>query len=215
MLHQRQKDLVFFLLAKATLPNYWWKRSRDKCPADGSARHLHLGCGTVYLPGFINIDANPKARKDLWLDVRCGLPFRNASVDSIYTAHMIEHLYPDELHNLMRECSRVLKPGGGMRIVVPSLSSAIAAYCDKKANWFADWPIAYASRGGQFSNFIFCAGQHRTAFDFDYLEEVLRKAGFNNVQEATEGESAIYGEKVPRHESREDLQHSLFVEARI
>jgi predicted SAM-dependent methyltransferase len=165
------------------------------------------------LPDFVNIDANPREKKDLWLDVRCGLPFRTASVDSIYTAHMLEHLYPDELDNLLRECVRVLKPGGGMRIVVPSLASAIAAYCQNKDRWFDSWPIACESRGGQFSNFIFCAGQHRTAFDFDYLAEVLRKAGFRRIEPSNEGESLIFGNKVPRHEKREDLQHSLFVEA--
>jgi len=215
MLHQRSKDLAFLVLAKATLPNYWLKRSLDRFVANGSPRHLHLGCGTVYLPNFINIDANPRGKKDLWLDVRCGLPFRAASVDSIYTAHMLEHLYPDELDDLLQECVRVLKPGAGMRIVVPSLASAIIAYSQKRDNWFASWPVQYESRGGQFSNYIFCAGQHRTAFDFDYMAEVLRKAGFDKVEASTEGESLIYGDKVPRFESREDLQHSLFVDALV
>jgi hypothetical protein len=47
MLHQRSKDLIFFVLAKATLPNYWLRRSLGGWSSNGSARHLHLGCGTV------------------------------------------------------------------------------------------------------------------------------------------------------------------------
>jgi predicted SAM-dependent methyltransferase len=212
VLHQRSKDLAFLLLAKATLPNYWLKRSLDRFAKNGKTRHLHLGSGTKYLPGFVNIDANPRERLDIWLDVRCGLPYRDASVDSIYSTHMLEHLYPDELDDLLRECFRVLKPGCGMRVVVPSLSSAIAAYCGNREKWFESWPRHYESIGGKFSNYVFCSGQHRTAFDFEYLAEVLGKAGFREVIQSGEGSSRVYGERVPSYERAEELQHSLFVE---
>src|SRR5215831_13732911 len=114
MLHQRYKDLCFAAIAKATVPNYWIRKSvyaiRNKV---GNTQHLHLGCGTKYLPGFISIDANPLQKLDLWLDVRCGLPFKSDSVDSIYSTHMVEHFYPDGLERLFIECARVLKPGAG------------------------------------------------------------------------------------------------------
>ena len=59
MLHQRYKDIVFWDIAKATVPNYFLRRYLlNARPADG-ANHLHLGCGTKYLPGFLNIDGNP------------------------------------------------------------------------------------------------------------------------------------------------------------
>lgn len=216
LLHQRYKDLCFLGLAKATLPNYWVR----KCvyavrPRNGKALHLHLGCGPKYLPGFVNIDANPRHKLDLWLDVRCGLPYAANSVDSIYSTHMIEHFYPDELQHLMRECGRVLRPGGGLRLVVPSLKNAIAAYQDGRRDWFYDsFPRHYDSLGGRFSNFVFCDGQHRTAFDFEYLEEVLRGAGFRDVEESSEGKSRLYAESAPSFEPGDaGLPHSLFVEA--
>ena len=77
-------------------------------------------------------------KTDIWLDVRWGLPFASGSVDSIYSTHMIEHLYPDELENLLLECARVLKAGGGMRIIVPSLSNAILAFQQNRRDWFYD-----------------------------------------------------------------------------
>lgn len=217
MLHQRYKDLYFLGLSKATLPNYWIKKSvwalRTR---NGKPLHLHLGCGTVYLPGFLNIDANPRQKIDLWLDVRCGLPFASGSVDSIYSTHMIEHFYPDELQKLLRECNRVLKPGGGLRLIVPSLKSAITAYEQGRHEWFYDsFPRHFDSLGGRFSNFVFCDGQHRTAYDFSYLDEVLRGAGFQEVEESEEGTSRVYGEAVPVFEPADanGLPHSLFVEA--
>ncbi len=207
MLHQRYKDLFFLVIAKATLPNYWLRRGLDEIGGEDSApRHLHLGCGTRLLPGFVNIDANPRQKLDMWLDVRHGLPFRNSSVASIYSTHMVEHLFTDELDRLFGECFRVLKPGGGLRLI---------AYHENRSDWFDDsFPHHFVSIGGRFSNFVFCDGQHRTAFDFTYFDEVLRKSGFNQVEESAEGKSRIYGSDVPPFEPADtDLPHSLYVEA--
>lgn len=217
MLHQRYKDLYFLGLSKATLPNYWIKKCASALhPRNGKSRHLHLGCGPKYLDGFVNIDANPQHKLDVWLDVRCGLPYAAESVDSIYSTHMIEHFYPDELQQLLRECRRVLKPQGGLRLVVPSLTNAIAAYQQGRREWFYDdFPRHFDSLGGRFSNFVFCDGQHRTAFDFEYLNEELRKAGFEHIEESAEGKSGVYADAAPAFEpgDAKGLSHSLFVEA--
>ena len=60
-----------------------------------------------------------------------------------------------------------------------------------------DYPRHFDSLGGRFSNFVFCDGQHRTAFDLSYLDEVLRAAGFREVEESEEGRSRLYKESVP------------------
>jgi len=215
LLHQRYKDIVFWVIAKATLPNYFLRRYLVSARLPNGVCHLHLGCGTRYLPGFLNIDGNLFNRIDLWLDVRNGLPFSSNTVDSIYSTHMFEHFYPDELQAILRECARVLKPGGGIRLIVPNLANAIAAYSQKQSAWFDDsFPRHFASLGGRFSNFVFCDGQHRTAFDFCYLDEVLRQCGFRQVEESAEGKSRLYGSQVPSYEPGDscDLPHSLYVE---
>jgi predicted SAM-dependent methyltransferase len=128
---------------------------------------------------------------------------------------MFEHFYPDELKPLLKECVRALKNGGGIRLVVPSLESAIAAYTQARSEWFYDsFPRHFASLGGRFSNFVFCDGQHRTAFDFSYLSEVLREAGFREVEKSAEGKSRLYGNGVPPYEPGDsvDFPHSLYVE---
>lgn len=215
VLHQRYKDIAFWGIAKATLPNYLLHRYVLRARADG-ATHLHLGCGTKYLAGFVNIDGNLRNKLDLWLDVRNGLPFPANSVDSIYSTHMFEHFYFDELDMLLRECLRVLRPGAGVRLIVPNLESAIAAYSQDRVSWFENsFPRHFDSIGGRFSNFVFCDGQHRTAFDFTYMSEVLRKSGFREVQKSAEGASFLYRERVPPYEpgDQKDLPHSLYVEA--
>ncbi len=215
MLHQRFKDIAFWGIAKATLPNYLVRRYVLPGHARG-ATHVHLGCGPKYLRGFVNVDANFFNKIDVWLDVRNGLPFPSDAVDSIYSTHMFEHLYPDELDLLLQECLRVLKPHGGIRLIVPNLESAIQAYSQRQSGWFDDsFPRHFDSLGGRFSNFIFCEGQHRTAFDFTHLDEVLRKAGFREVERSAEGKSRLYDGNVPAYEPGDsrDLPHSLYVEA--
>lgn len=215
MLHQRFKDIAFWGIAKVTLPNYLVRRYVLPQHYHG-AIHVHLGCGPKYLPGFVNVDANLFNKIDLWLDVRNGLPFQSNSVNSIYSTHMLEHFYPDELNLLLLECLRVLKPHGGIRLIVPNLESAIQAYSQRQSAWFDDsFPRHFDSLGGRFSNFVFCDGQHRTAFDFTHLDEVLRKAGFREVERSAEGKSRLYGGNVPAYEPGDsrDQPHSLYVEA--
>jgi len=46
------KDIVFWGIAKATVPNYFLRRYlMDARPVD-ETNHLHLGCGTKYMLGF-------------------------------------------------------------------------------------------------------------------------------------------------------------------
>lgn len=213
MLHQKYKDLVFWGISKATIPNYLLRRYVAGASSNGP-RHLHLGCGTKYLPGFVNIDGNLFNKIDLWLDVRNGLPFRDNSVDSIYSTHMFEHFYAEQLDHLLRECVRVLKPGAGIRLIVPNLEGAMAAYARNDNKWFTSFPQHFDSIGGRFSNFIFCDGQHRTAFDLSYLDEVLRRAGFREVEKSAEGKSRLYSTQVPPYEpgDSKEFPHSLYVE---
>ena len=166
MLHQRYKDILFWGIAKATVPNYFLRRYVMSARPRNGAHHLHLGCGPNYLPGFVNIDGNPFAKINVWLDVRNGLPFSADSVDSIYSTHMFEHFYPDELKRLLQECARVLRNGGGVRLIVPSLESAIAAYTQARSEWFHDFFPATSIRSAEIFEFRFLerTTPHRVRF---------------------------------------------------
>jgi ubiquinone/menaquinone biosynthesis C-methylase UbiE len=147
--------------------------------------------------------------------VRNGLPFASNAVDSVYSTHMLEHFYSDELQLLLWNCQRVLKPGGGIRLIVPNLASAISAYGQHYVNWSeASFPRHFDSLGGWFSNFVFCDGQHRTAFDFTHMDEVLAKPAFAKSRNRRK-ERRLYGSQVPPYEPRDssNLLHSLYVEA--
>jgi len=218
MVQQRVKDLLFRLVG----PMLWawggWVRLTWPLWSRGRRLRLHLGCGEVYLPSFINADINLLRKIDLWLDLRRPLPLPEGVIEGIYTLETLEHLYPDDLDRVLRECLRVLEPGGFIRIEVPNLRKAAEAYLAGRAQWFPDWPRAYRSPGGRLSNFLLCDGQHRNAFDFPMLEELLQKAGFTDARECRRGESQWLepevAARVESQEGRGDPEHRLYVEAR-
>jgi predicted SAM-dependent methyltransferase len=52
---------------------------------------------------------------------QCGdrLEFEDNTFDFIYSEHFFEHLFLEEAFELLKECHRILKPNGIIRIVVP------------------------------------------------------------------------------------------------
>ena len=67
-----------------------------------------------------------------YCDASKRLPFKDSTVDLIYSCHMLEHLDIDESEKFFNESYRVLKRNGIMRIVVPDFHKLIEQY--KKDN---------------------------------------------------------------------------------
>jgi predicted SAM-dependent methyltransferase len=223
MIAQRLKDVYYGTAGWLTAGSYWYFRlvGHRKWTSSSSGLgtlRLHLGSGRVYVdrPGYVNIDAHPLYRKDIWLDVRFGLPFPDCCVDAIYCSHMLEHFYEPDISKLLRECYRVLKPGGGVRLVTPHLGKAISAYVNGDKGYFSDFPDKRTSLGGRFVNHMLCRDQHRVMFDLTFMEECLSASGFPEAVELLPRQSRIFTQdelEVLEHETRE-AHSSLFVEAR-
>ncbi|MDH3380592.1 MAG: methyltransferase domain-containing protein [Gammaproteobacteria bacterium] len=151
-----------------------------RAPRSGTVR-VHLGPGQKnYITGWVNLDANMFTGKcDLWADLRNALPFHDATVDAMYSHHMVEHLPDLPFH--FREVFRCLKPGGKYRVGGPNGDSAIAKFVENDNHWFGDFPDKRESIGGRFENFIFCRQEHLTILTFSFLEELMASTGFVNI----------------------------------
>jgi predicted SAM-dependent methyltransferase len=93
---------------------------------------LNIGAGSHKLPGFINVDIEPGA--DVIADLTDGLPFANGTVDGIFSEHFIEHITQAEGCHFFRECRRVLRPGGVIRISTPDLDEIVSQFNAGGAN---------------------------------------------------------------------------------
>lgn len=216
---QWMKDLFHGTLGALSRVNKWRLQALGgaalrRRTADGRVC-VHLGCGTHYIEGMVNVDVNPFTRSDIWLDLRCGLPFADECADAIYCCHTLEHFYEWEVRAILRECRRVLRPGSGMRVVTPDLRRAAEAYLRGDESFFSGFPDARKSMGGKLANHILCRDQHRLAFDFGFWKEILEGEGFATVQERSPHESEIFPKaeiQVFEYE-KPGQHHSVFVEA--
>lgn len=89
---------------------------------------LNLGCGQRFNSNWVNIDFNSKNEDVLGFDLNQGIPFDENQFNLVYHSHFLEHLYKKKALFLLKECFRVLKPNGIIRVVVPDLEQIARTY---------------------------------------------------------------------------------------
>ena len=93
-------------------------------------KSLNLGCGSRFHPAWENVDfvsTNPAVRR---YDLREGIPYTDSSFDVVYHSHILEHFSRQKALGFMRECYRVLRPGGVIRVAVPDLEQIAKLYLE-------------------------------------------------------------------------------------
>ena len=148
---------------------------------------------------------------DLSCDIRGGLPVESIHFEYIVGMHMLQDVpYPDVLPVLC-ELRRVLKPGGTLRLGLPDLDRAIAAYLRRDHRYFYIPDEHAVHIGSKLVTQLVWYGSVRTPFTYEFIEECLRKAGFRAVTRCAfkQTHSAYTG--IVQLDNRE--RESLFVEA--
>lgn len=90
--------------------------------------YLNVGCGQRFHREWTNLDRVPCDPSILQHDLCGGICFGDAEFDVVYHSHVLEHFSPMEGLQFLRECRRVLKPQGIIRIAVPNLQRIAEAY---------------------------------------------------------------------------------------
>ncbi len=168
---------------------------------------LNLGCGNHTPEGWVNVDYAFGARlakipffrainKKIGFfqmdwddrikihDLRRTFPFDDASVDFIYSSHTLEHFSKEDGERFLKECHRVLKPGGIIRVVVPDLGAIVSDYTNGKtsADTFLDGLYVVCNTSGMGFLKRLLAKQihfpHRCMYDSKTLLARLRNTGF-------------------------------------
>ncbi len=205
----------------------WLRRNR---PGQSNAPHLQVieylnsGCGPQVIADFVNLDYRWVPGVDLVWDSMRSLPFPENRFKGIFSEHCLEHFTLVELDRVLRDFHRVLKPGGCLRIVVPSLELHAHYYAASVAGESENLPKAYLALNSpaQGLNGIFYCGHdnmqgsrwnhdgHHFIHDFLSIKASLRKAGFSEVFKVSFGQ----GRDPHLLVDREDRAwESLYVEA--
>jgi predicted SAM-dependent methyltransferase len=149
---------------------------------------IHLGCGSNYIAGWVNIDLDSSSA-DVKADLRSPLHYADSSVDLIFNEHFLEHITREEGEQFLKECYRVLKPGGVLRVSTPDLRWAIAQYIGgkldewKDVGWLPETSCRLMNEGMR-------SWGHQFLYDLPELMLTLHSVGFMDVTQVRHRESS-------------------------
>jgi predicted SAM-dependent methyltransferase len=157
---------------------------------------LQLGAGGNDPTGWLNTDIEP-TKKEIYLDVTVRFPFSDGSFRYVFGEHMIEHVSWEAGVAMLKECYRVLAPGGKVRLVTPNLTKFIQLLTgpvDSEARRFMDaklrfhaWPVTPVPAAYIFNRQVREWG-HQFLYDPSTLRRSFELAGFKQITEYRVGE---------------------------
>lgn len=162
-------------------------------------RKLQIGAGFHRMQGWLNSDILPRYSDTIYLDITRAFPLPDNSFDYVLSEHLIEHVpFPDAAHTL-RECFRILKPGGRVRLATPDLLQLLGLYTttpseiqERYAAWITRTFVPYAKCPTPcfVVNNAFRNWGHQFLYDEATLTESLAAAGFESITRCEPNESA-------------------------
>ena len=165
--------------------------------ATPGVKKLQLGASSNVLDGWLNSDLEPRAGC-IYLDVTTKFPLPDNTFDYVYSEHMIEHVpYQNGLF-MIRECARVLKPGGTIRLVTPDMT-VLLGLLNQPRNYEQEEFIRYVTDrfliGTNGYNPVFVINNefrewgHQFIYDEATLRDSLELCGFTGIKRFLAGTS--------------------------
>lgn len=151
----------------------------------------------MFYYGWKNIDiidlhrfAEQQAYHFIQHDITKGIPGDNESVDIIMSNHLIEHLSRQEGEQFLRECYRVLKSKGTIRISTPDAWQISNNYFHGDIMEYRHINVGVETADDDAEAYynLLLAG-HKTIYDEKSLIRILEKTGFKNITRPTPFES--------------------------
>ncbi|MGQ9367392.1 class I SAM-dependent methyltransferase [Azospirillum sp. ST 5-10] len=160
---------------------------------------LNVGCGpsaparvhTLFpAPAWreVRMDLDRRVAPDIVGSITDLSMLPDASVDAVWSSHMLEHLHRHEVGPALREVWRVLVPGGALVAVVPDLQRVCRYVAEDRLD-----EVLYTAPAGAVTacDIIFGFGEaiaagnpfmaHRTGFTPSVLLRDLQGAGFDPI----------------------------------
>jgi len=171
---------------------------------------LNLGCGDQIPQGWTNVDyalgakfakiplfssANRRLKlfniewdKEIHVhDLTTRFPWHDGQAECVYSSHTLEHFTREEGLVFLKECHRVLKKDGVIRIVVPDLRVIVENYLNddiKAVHFLEELGVLYAGVRGRIKSKLarFIQFPHKCMYDSEALLSVMSEIGFKCEQ---------------------------------
>lgn len=148
---------------------------------------INLGSGHWKIDGWVNVDLDLGSRPEVCADLSVGLPFRSACADFMHTEDFIDQLDLERAVSFLRECHRILKPGGVLRVLTPDVEQLARLYLHQPEALKALWrehvrvPLRYGTAGEILNAGMRFAG-HTFLYDAETFTQLARDCGFEARQ---------------------------------
>lgn len=167
-------------------------------------RKLQIGTGPNPLRGWLNTDLLPDTYPEhrdeiVFLDAARPFPFDDMTFDYVFSEHQIEHIPEPAAHSMIRECFRILRPGGRVRIGTPDLAAILGLYdepLDETQRRYVEWVmtrfrpnVRFGNKRCYVINHMFTDHKHQFIYDLETLSAILADAGFAEIVRWNPGES--------------------------
>jgi predicted SAM-dependent methyltransferase len=100
---------------------------------------INLGSGHYKLDGWVNIDLDLESSPDAMVNLAMPLPFADSVADFMHSEDFIDQLDLRQAERFLRECHRVLRPGGVIRILTPDVEQLTSLYLNDPGKLKALW----------------------------------------------------------------------------
>ena len=151
--------------------------------SDRLLTRINLGSGHYKLEGWINVDVDFESLPNVLADLSCDLPFRDQCADFMHTEDFIDQLELAGARRFLRECHRILKAGGVIRVLTPDVEQLCDLYINRPEALKALWrdhvrvPLDYGTAAEIVNVGMRFAG-HTFLYDAETFEQLAEDCGF-------------------------------------
>ncbi len=176
--------------------------------------YLNLGCGHRYHSEWINVDFVSTGENVIAHNLLQGIPFEDNHFDVVYHSHVLEHFAKKNGKEFIKECYRVLKKNGIIRLAIPDLEQIAREYLknleaalqdNENAKQNYEWiklelydQTVRTTEGGDMANYIFQNSIPNEEYVFQRIGEegkIMRENYLANQKNSQNKNQIIQSEK--------------------
>jgi predicted SAM-dependent methyltransferase len=145
---------------------------------------INLGSGHWKFDGWVNVDLDMESLPQVCANLAVDLPFKSRVADLMHTEDFIDQLELESARAFLRECHRILKPGGIIRILTPDLERLAHLYLHDQDRLKYLWnehvqvPLQTGTAAEIFNTGMRFAG-HTFLYDNETFTQVAKECGFD------------------------------------
>lgn len=166
---------------------------------------LNIGCGHHVKDGWLNVDLLP-TQGAYYMNAAQPFPLADETFRFVFSEHLFEHLSYEGGKNMLHEAYRILKPGGTLRIALPTLEFLQALLNNPEGEQekrYILWSLKQYNRklyedflNSSMSDIVsFVVNMfmrewgHQMLYTHSSLKHMLKQVGFKDIQEVRINES--------------------------